>query len=55
LRTASGGHQFVGDDAVVGHELDVLQALLTQLAYQRAGFRVQAAEVDDVGTGGGSW
>ena len=52
MRTASGGHQFVGDDAVIGHELDILQALLAQLAYQRASLRVQAAEVDHVGTGG---
>ncbi|MNS38269.1 hypothetical protein D3C72_705140 [compost metagenome] len=51
MRTASGGHQFVGHDAVVGHELDVLEALFTQLTHQRTGFRVQTTEVDDVSAG----
>src|SRR3546814_6235179 len=44
LRAASGGDQFVGDDAVIGHDFHVLEALFTQLANQWAGFRVQTAE-----------
>ena len=51
LRTAGGGRQFVGDHAVVGHEPGG-QSLFAHLPYQRTGFRMQAAEVDDLGTGG---
>ncbi|MND98794.1 hypothetical protein D3C80_911590 [compost metagenome] len=51
LRATGGGYQLIGHDAIVGHEDHVLEALLAQLANQRASLRVQAAEVDHVGTG----
>ena len=52
MLAACGGNQFVGDHAVIGHELDVFQASFTDLANQWTGFRVQAAEIHDVSTGG---